>query len=120
MMGSKTSCRNVCAIHATITTTFPEASAPGSEISARSAKAIAVHIVPTADVMLSPQRSRVRLKRFAILGFIVSFTVAVYGASPQRVGATARVPTYAHDTLNATIARDKNAEKPELPTTHVE
>ena len=39
---------------------------------------------------------------------------------PPKGWATARVPTYAHDTLNATIVREKDSQKPKLPTTHVE
>jgi hypothetical protein len=38
MMESKTSWRNVCAIQATMMSTFPEVSAAGNEISAIAAK----------------------------------------------------------------------------------
>jgi hypothetical protein len=53
MIGSRTSWRKVWAIHATMTMTWPEAIAAGSEISVMAAKMYAIHIEPTVFVIFT-------------------------------------------------------------------
>ena len=60
MIGSSTSCRKVCAIHATITMVLPVAMAAGRETSAISVKRYAVHIVPT-DRVINTARELLKL-----------------------------------------------------------
>ena len=64
IIGNSTSCKNVWAIQETITIVLPDATAAGSETRASKEKAIAAHMVPTAEVIFTPMVSR---KLFALV-----------------------------------------------------
>ena len=57
MIGSSTSCRNVCAIHATMMSRLPVPNAEGALTRASTVNRYAAHIVPTMIVILSPMRA---------------------------------------------------------------